>query len=64
VRVTSWKDDVIEGVEASDLELLKHHEKGEKLKCKESDVLDWTISKPDGTEEGNFVGKFLDTYKP
>ena len=31
---------------------------------KESDVLDWTISKPDGTEEGNFVGKFLDTYKP
>jgi hypothetical protein len=20
-------------------------------------------SRPDGTEEGNFVGKFLDTYK-
>ena len=28
------------------------------------EVLDWTISKPDGTEEGNFVGKFLDTYRP
>ena len=30
----------------------------------ELEVLDWTVSKPDGTEDGNFVGKFLDTYKP
>jgi hypothetical protein len=22
------------------------------------------ISRPDGTEEGNVVGKFLDTYRP
>ena len=30
----------------------------------ESAVLDWLITKPDGTEEGNVVGKFLDTYHP
>jgi hypothetical protein len=30
----------------------------------EMDLLDWLITRPDGTEEGNFVGKFLDTYRP
>ncbi|WP_432728937.1 hypothetical protein [Variovorax sp. W6] len=30
----------------------------------ETDMVDWLITRPDGTEEGNFVGKFLDTYKP
>jgi hypothetical protein len=28
----------------------------------ESDVIDWTILSPDGKEEGNFVGKFMDEY--
>jgi hypothetical protein len=28
------------------------------------ELLDWTISKPDGTEEGNLLGKFLETYRP
>ncbi len=28
----------------------------------ESEVLDWTILSPDGKEEGNFIGKFLDGY--
>jgi hypothetical protein len=30
----------------------------------EAELLDWMISRPDRTEEGNFVGKFLDTYRP
>ena len=30
----------------------------------ESQLIDWMIAKPDGTEEGNEVGKFLDTYHP
>jgi hypothetical protein len=29
----------------------------------EAELLDWMIAKPDGTEEGNVVGKFLDTYQ-
>ncbi|MFZ0929782.1 MAG: hypothetical protein WAN11_14340 [Syntrophobacteraceae bacterium] len=28
----------------------------------ESEVIDWTITSPDGKEEGNFVGRFLDEY--
>jgi hypothetical protein len=27
-------------------------------------LVDWMIARPDGTEEGNAVGKFLDTYRP
>jgi hypothetical protein len=30
----------------------------------ERDLLDWLITRPDGSEEGNVVGKFLDTYRP
>lgn len=64
VKVNEWKGTAIHGVIASDLALIKDKKKGEKITCKEDDVFDWTISKPDGTEEGNFVGKFLDTYQP
>jgi uncharacterized protein YegJ (DUF2314 family) len=64
VRVTSWKCESIQGILASDLELIHGHSKGDKVNCNESEILDWTISKRDGTEEGNFVGKFLDTYQP
>ena len=64
VNVTSWRGGSIYGILDSDLTIVQNHSKGEKLTCQESEVLDWTISKPDGTEEGNFVGKFLDTYKP
>ena len=64
VEVKSWKDKTISGLLASDLTLIKGHKAGEKMVVEEKDVYDWTISKPDGTEEGNFVGNFLDTYKP
>jgi hypothetical protein len=30
----------------------------------EAELLDWLITKPDGSEEGNVVGKFVDTYRP
>jgi hypothetical protein len=28
------------------------------------DLVDWMIARPDGSEEGNEVGKFMDTYAP
>ena len=31
---------------------------GDKISFPESEVMDWTIVRPDGTEEGNIVGKF------
>ncbi len=35
---------------------------GDQITFPESQIMDWTIVHPDGTEEGNIVGKFLDTY--
>lgn len=63
VGVTSWEGQTIHGILASDTPII-HRRPSEVVTCKEQDVLDWTISQADGTEEGNFVGKFLDTYKP
>ena len=37
---------------------------GDDYRFPESDLRDWMIAKPDGTEEGNVVGKFLDSYEP
>jgi hypothetical protein len=37
---------------------------GDRISFPESEVMDWTIVAPDGTEEGNVVGKFMDTYHP
>lgn len=42
---------------------LKDHKFGEQLEVKEKDILDWTIVSPDGTEEGNLIGKFIDNWK-
>ena len=64
VRVTAWEGDTIRGLLASDVTIVPNHKRGETMACKESEVVDWTISKADGSEEGNFVGKFLDSYKP
>ena len=63
VKVIKWQGETIEGALASDTPKI-HRTLGEIVTVNERDVLDWTISKPDGSEEGNVVGKFLDTYKP
>lgn len=63
IKVESWKDKDIEGKLASTVSL-PGHKAGEKVVLTEDDVLDWTIAHEDGTEEGNVVGKFLDTWKP
>lgn len=64
IAVREIKDGQIKGVIASDIQLVDGYSRGESYSFKESELLDWTISKPDGTEEGNFVGNFLDTYRP
>lgn len=38
------------------------YELGDEYTFSEEDILDWLIVHPDGTEEGNVVGKFLDTH--
>jgi uncharacterized protein YegJ (DUF2314 family) len=64
IEVKEIKDGKITGLIASDVEFITKYKYGDAYSFPETDLIDWTISKPDGTEEGNFVGNFLDTYKP
>jgi len=47
----------------SPIEIVGGYYRGKELTLPEDRVIDWTISLPDGTEEGNAVGKFLDGYQ-
>ena len=60
VVVDSIKNDTASGRIASTLGIVHGFYKGQPLVFPETQVLDWTISHPDGTEEGNYVGKFVD----
>ncbi len=64
IAVSRIQDGMITGTIDNDLTTVKDYRRDQEYTFPEADLLDWTISKPDGSEEGNFVGKFLDTYKP
>jgi hypothetical protein len=64
VLVDSIDGDRIGGTIASDVALVSGFAKGDGIRLDESSVKDWTIVAPDGTEEGNFVGRFVDHYRP
>jgi hypothetical protein len=46
---------------ANQVNLVRGYRNRDSLTFPETEVIDWTISRPDGSEEGNFVGKFLDS---
>lgn len=58
------KDGVVTGRLASHTTQPVGHDFSDRISFPEAQIMDWTILHADGTEEGNVVGKFLDTYKP
>lgn len=64
VQVSKIDGNRISGRIASEMQLVTGYRAGDQYSLKESELIDWMISKPDGSEEGNLVGKFLDTYQP
>ena len=64
VRVAEIRGAVLSGTIASQIMLVDGFKTGQNYSVNEADILDWLIAKPDGSEEGNFVGKFLDSYRP
>lgn len=60
VRVKQWQGTQVSGLIASELGIVKSYQQNQLITFPESAVLDWTISRPDGTEEGNYVGKLID----
>lgn len=64
IRVARIDAGKVSGRISSPLQLVTGYRPGQDYTFPESELIDWLIAKPDGTEEGNFVGKFLDTYRP
>lgn len=63
VRVLEIHGDRIQGRIASDVRSIAGYRNGDEIECAEPDIFDWTLIKPDGSEEGNLVGKFMDAYQ-
>jgi len=63
IAVASVKDGRITGRIASDSLKVKGFKDGDPYVFPESELVDWIITHPDGTEEGNVVGKFLDEWQ-
>ena len=62
IAVREIEDGVVRGRIWSDIRTVRGYRHGDDYRFPESDILDWLITHPDGSEEGNFVGKFLDGY--
>jgi hypothetical protein len=60
VVVTGINGDQITGRIANNIRSVTGYKLGESYMLSESAILDWVIVRPDGGEEGNLVGKFLD----
>ncbi len=64
VRVDRYAGTSVLGRISNDLDLLKGYHKGDKVTVPDDKVIDWVIVDPDGVEEGNLVGKYLDEHGP
>lgn len=62
IGVSEIKDGKVSGRIANEIATLAGYKSGDPVQFSEQEVEDWTISRPDGSEEGNVVGKFLDTW--
>jgi len=61
VIVDSLHADTAYGRIASEIEGVTGYRRGQAQVVPMSEVLDWTIVRPNGSEEGNFIGKYLDS---
>jgi hypothetical protein len=61
IRVTAIDGVKITGIISSDIKLVSGFKAGHSYSFLDPLLIDWLITKPDGSEEGNVVGKFLDT---
>jgi hypothetical protein len=63
IAVAEIKDNRITGRIASDIRAVKGFKNGDPYSFPESELVDWMIAHPDGSEEGNVVGNFLDEWQ-
>lgn len=61
IVVRSMQGGRIYGAIADRVDLVLGYKLGDPYELPESAILDWTISKPDCTEDGNCIGRLLDS---
>ncbi len=64
VAVDSIHEDQIHGRIANEINAVSGFHSMQRIELSESELVDWVISMPDGTEEGNLLGKALDSGVP
>jgi hypothetical protein len=64
IKVTAVSQGMIEGTIANDIVIIDGYQRGQRHRFPESELMDWLIQMPDGSEDGNLVGRFLDYYRP
>ena len=64
VAVDSVRGQTISGRIWSEIGVVSGFRLGQQYTFPDSELVDWMVARPDGSEEGNVVGKFLDTYTP
>ncbi len=52
----------VNGTISNRIERVEGYWQGEMLAFPEGQIVDWLITKPDGSEEGNVVGKFMESH--
>jgi len=60
VTVQEISDGMVKGIISSEILNVAGYHRGDKYSFPEEELLDWSITKPDGSEEGNLIGKFID----
>lgn len=63
IAVRSIEGSRISGAIWNQVHLVEGYRYRDPYSFDDSRLVDWMISKPDGSEEGNVVGRFLDTYE-
>jgi hypothetical protein len=63
IAVTRIEGEKIAGRIASNVRTVQGFKGGDAYTFAEGELVDWLIARPDGTEDGNVVGKFLDEWQ-
>lgn len=63
LAVDAISEEGISGRLWTDVFVVEGFQHGDRFLVDENAISDWLISKPDGTEDGNLIGKYLDTLQ-
>ena len=63
VAIESIRGDTLVGHLDSEIGMLSRFHRGDRFLVLRDAVIDWTITQPDGTEDGNLLGKLMDTLQ-